>query len=70
MGNTERVEVVESCCNLVGQHLGTLFRNLKVSLFKVSEKISTLKILHDNVYVVLVFKNIEQSNNVRVLAHL
>jgi hypothetical protein len=50
--------------------LGSLLWDCELSLFKVSEQISSGQVFHDDVDIVLVFKDVEQSDDVRVLAHL
>jgi len=70
VGDSERVKIVKSCGDLVGEHLGSLLRNFKVSLFQVCEEVTSAKVFHDDVDVVLVLEDIQQSNDIGMLAHL
>ena len=69
MSHTVRVQVVEGSSNLMGKLLGTLLANRELSLLQVAEQITTIKLLHDDVDVVLVLKDIEEANNVWMLTH-
>lgn len=52
-------------------HLSSfILRDLEVSTFKVVEKISTFKVFHNDVNIVLVFKHIKQSDDVWMLTNL
>lgn len=48
----------------------SILRELKLSLLQIPKEITTLQVLHHNVKIVLVLKNIVKSCNVRVLAYL
>ena len=58
MSHTIRVQVVEGCGNLVGELLCALLRDLEAAFLEISEKITAIELLHDDVNVVLVFKDI------------
>ena len=64
------MKVVERCGELMSDDFGSLFWDSELSLFKVSEKISSRKIFHNDVDIVLVFEDIKQSDDVWMLAHL
>ena len=53
----------------MGKLLGTFLTNSELSLLQVAEQVTTVKLLHDDVDVVLVLKNIEEANNVWMLTH-
>jgi hypothetical protein len=42
--------------------------NFELPLFQVIKEVSSLQVFHDNVDIVLVFKNVFKFNDVRVLA--
>ena len=63
------MKVVQSSCNLVGHLFSTRFRNSEFPLFKVGKEVTTVKLLHNDIDVVLIFKNIQESDNVWVLTH-
>ena len=69
MSHTIRVQVVEGSSNLMGKLLSTFLTNRELSLLQVAEQVTTVKLLHDDVDVVLVLKNIEEANNVWMLTH-
>lgn len=48
----------------------SILRELELSLLQIPKEITTLQVLHHNVKIVLVLKNIVKSCNVRVLAYL
>ena len=52
------------------QFLGTLLGNREIAFFEIGEQISTAELLHDDVDVVLVLEDVQQTDDVRVLAHL
>jgi hypothetical protein len=52
------MEVVEGCGDLVGEVLCALLRDREAALLKISEKITTVELLHDDVNVILVLKDI------------
>ena len=53
----------------MAQVFGAFFSQNELSLFKIREKITSIQTLHDDVDVVLVFKNIKQTDYMRMLAH-
>lgn len=63
------MKVVQSSCNLVGHLFGTRFRNSEFPLFKVGKEVTTVKLLHNDINVVLILKNVKEPNNVRMLTH-
>ena len=63
------MKVVQSSCNLVGHLFSTRFRNSEFPLFKVGKEVTTVKLLHNDIDVVLIFKNVQESDNVWVLTH-
>ena len=63
------MEVVKGGCNLVTQLFGALFTDREPASFQVAEQVATVQLLHHNVDIVLVFEDIEEADNVRVLAH-
>ena len=70
MGYAVRVQIIQCSGNLVRELLGTSLSYRKCTFFEVAKEITTVKLLHDDVNIVLVFEDIQQSNNMRVLAHL
>ena len=70
MSYTVRMQVVQSGSNLMGKLLGAFFRDSERTLLKIAEKITTVELFHDDVDVVLILKDIQKANNVRVLTHL
>ena len=70
MGNTERVEIVESSGNLMSDGLGSAFRNAEFSLFEISEEIASGEVLHNDINIVLVFEDIQESDDIGMLTHL
>jgi len=64
------MQVVQSGSNLMGKLLGAFFWNRERTLLKIAEKITTVELFHDDVDVVLILKDIQKANNVRVLTHL
>ena len=70
MSHTIGVQIIKGRGDTVTQLLRTLLTNYKLALLEVGEKIAAVQLLHDNVDIVLVFKDIEQANDVRMLAHL
>lgn len=70
MSHTKWMEVVQSSCQLVGKSFGSLFTKLERSFLKVSEQVSTLQHFHDDVNLVLVLEDIEQTNDIWMLTHL
>lgn len=63
------MEVVERSRNLVTQLFGALFTDRELASFQVAEQVTTVELLHHNVDIVLVFEDIEEADNVRMLAH-
>ncbi len=51
-------------------YLSSVLTHREFAFLQVSKEVSTGKVLHHDVYMVLVFENIKQSNNIGVLAHL
>lgn len=70
MGHTVRVEIVKCGGDLMRQHFGTIFRDRERSFLEVGEEISTIELLHNDVDVVLVLKDIKETDDMRVLTHL
>jgi len=64
------MQVVQSGSNLMGKLLGAFFWDSERTLLKIAEKITAVELFHDDVDVVLILKDIQKANNVRVLAHL
>lgn len=58
MSHTIGVQVVEGCGDLVGELLCALLRDREAALLKIREKITAIELLHDDVNVVLVLKDI------------
>ena len=52
------MEVEERSCNLVAQLLSTLLTHRELAFLQVGKEIATVKLLHNDVDVVLVFKDI------------
>ena len=44
-------------------------RDHEVAITKVREEVATSQTLHDDIYVVLIFKNVVESDYARMLAH-
>ena len=59
MGHTVGVQVVEGSSNLMGKLLGTVLANRELSLLQVAEQVTTVKLLHDDVDVVLILENVK-----------
>ena len=70
MGYTIRVQVVEGSGNLMRELLSSILAYNELPLLQVAEQVATVKLLHDNVDVFLVLKNIKEANDVRMLTHL
>ena len=70
MSHSVRVQVVEGCRNLMRELLRPVLSHRKLPLFQVAEQVATVKLLHDDVDVVLILKDIEEANNVWMLTHL
>ncbi len=70
MRDSERVQVVQRSCNLVGQFASPVFSHSERSFFEVIEKIAATHVLHNDVDVVLVFEDIEQPDDMWMLTHL
>ena len=70
MGYSVRVQVVEGCRNLMRELLRTILSYRELPLLQVAEQVATVKLLHDDVDVVLILKDIEEANNVWMLTHL
>ena len=70
MGYTIRVQVVEGSGNLMRELLSSILAYDELPLLQVAEQVATVKLLHDNVDVFLVLKNIKEANDVRMLTHL
>ena len=70
MGHAVRVQVIQCRGNLVRQLLGTSLSNRECTFFEVAKQITACQLFHDDVNIVLILKDIQQSNNMRVLAHL
>ena len=58
MGHTVRVQVVEGSGNLMGKLLGTILCNSELPLLQVAEQVTAVELLHDDVDVVLILKDI------------
>jgi len=54
----------------MAQLFGSILADGKIPSFKIVEKISSNKVLHNYINIVLILKKIQQTNNVRMLAHL
>jgi len=63
------VKVVDCSCYLVGYLPCSILCNLKFSLFKISEQVPSTHVLKHNVDVFRILEDIEQPNDVRVLAY-
>lgn len=70
MSNTERVQIIQSSSDLMSNYFGSLLSDCELSSLKVSEQVTPTEIFHYNVDIVLVFKDVEESNYVWMLAHL
>lgn len=70
MRNSKRVQVIQSSRKLVRQLARTLFTHRKSSFFEIVKEITATQVFHYNVDVVLVFKDIEQPDDMGMLAHL
>lgn len=68
MGDTERVQVEDSGCNLVSDVLCPVFGYLEVLGLQIVEEIAASEVFHDDVNVVAVFENIIESNDIWMLA--
>lgn len=68
MRHPKRVEIVYCCGQLVGNFSSALLADNKVTSLQIREAVATLKTLHHNVYVVVVFKNVIEPNNTGMLA--
>ena len=64
------MQIIDRCCYLVGQFLRSLLRDDEVSSLEVGKEVTTAQMLHYNIDVFVVFKNIQQSDDERMLAHL
>ena len=64
------MQVEQSCADLMRKLLRALLTHRELALLKVSEQVSTVQLLHDDVNIVLVLKDVEQADDVGVLAHL
>lgn len=69
MCHTIGVQIVERSCNLVTQLFGALFTYRKLTPFEIAKQVTAVQLLHHNVDIVLVFEDIEESDNVGMLAH-
>lgn len=49
--------------------LGSLFGEFEVTLFEVSEQITTFQKLHDDVDLLMILENIQKADNVWMLTH-
>ena len=70
MGNAEILQVEQRSGDLMGQLLHFLFCELIILGFIIMEKGASVQVLHDYVDVLMVLKDVEQSDNVGVLADL
>lgn len=70
MGDAEGVQVVEGSGDLVGNDLGAVLRNGELALLQVGEEVASTQVLHHDVDVVLVLKDVKEPDDVGVLAHL
>ena len=69
MGHSVRVQVVEGCRDLMRELLRPVLSHRELPLLQVAEQVATVKLLHDDVDVVLILKDIEEANNVWMLTH-
>jgi hypothetical protein len=63
------VQVSNSLNNLKDNVLNTLFKNRKFSFCNILKKISARQVLEHDKVIFVVFKKVQQRNNVLVLAH-
>ena len=68
MRNAELVKEENGGANLMGDLFGAFFRNCEVAVRKVAEEITAFQEFHHDVYVVLVFEDVEETDDVWVLA--
>jgi hypothetical protein len=54
----------------VRELLGASLRNFEIAFLKIGEEVTAREILHNDVNVILVFEDIEEADDVGVLAHL
>ena len=69
MANTKRMEVVEGCRDLMSDSLSAVFSHCEFPLLKVGEKITSRQVLHHDINMVLILKDVKKSNYIGMLAH-
>lgn len=64
-----RVKIEERSGDLMGKLPSSLLSYLELSFFQVGKQITAIQLFHDDVDVILILKNVQQADNVRMLAH-
>lgn len=70
MGDSEGVEVVDCCGQLVSNFASLVLLNNELAFVQELEEITAVEHLHHDVDGVLVLKDVEELDDVGVLAHL
>jgi len=69
MSNTKGMKVKDGSGYLMRDLSGSLLSDFEVLALEVGEEVSSLEVLHDDVYVVRILKDIVESDDVGMLAH-
>lgn len=70
MNNAIAVKVLETLHNLIHDLTHPLFTQVETELLEVSIEVATLHVFEYNVIVEAVFKEVNEFDDIRVLAHL
>jgi len=68
--DSEGVKIEDSSGNLMSNSFSSLLRNFEVPRLEIVEEITTLQVLHHDINVIRIFKNIIKPYNIWVLAYL